>query len=158
MITRSEMLAQRVEEAHKKVVDFIEGCSDELWETVVPSEGRTVGTVIHHIAAVLPAEVDLTKTIASGNSISGVTMEMVDQMNTQHAHESSAHTKEETLILLKEKSSLALAAIRAFTDEELDRAAPVSLHWDAPLTAQYFIEAHPISHPYQHLASIKEIA
>jgi hypothetical protein len=41
------------------------------------------------------------------------------------------------------------------TDGELDRAAPVSLHWDAPLTTQYFIEGHPLGHAYQHLASIR---
>ena len=157
-MTRSDMLAHRVEEAHKKLVDFIENCSDELWETVVPAEGRTVGTLIHHIAAVLPAEIDLTKTIAAGKAIGGVTMEMVDQMNAQHAQEQPAPTKEETLRLLKENSSQAVAAIRALSDEELDRAAPVSVHWDAPLTAQYFIEAHPISHPYQHLASIGELS
>ena len=45
----------------------------------------------------LPAEIDLTKTIAAGDSISGVGMEMVDQMNTQHTQEQPAPTKEEIL-------------------------------------------------------------
>jgi hypothetical protein len=46
-------------------------------------------------------------------------------------------------------------AIREMSDAELDRAAPVSLHADAPVTAQYLIEDHPLSHAYQHLASIR---
>ena len=46
-------------------------------------------------------------------------------------------------------------AVRALSDQQLDKAAPISLNWDAPLTTQYFIEDHPIGHPFAHLASIR---
>ncbi len=45
---------------------------------------------------------------------------------------------------------------RVFTDEQLDRAAPVSLNADAPLTTQFFIEDHALRHSWRHLAKIKE--
>ncbi|HVZ61717.1 MAG TPA: hypothetical protein VG892_13105 [Terriglobales bacterium] len=45
--------------------------------------------------------------------------------------------------------------MRGFSDEELDRAAPVSLNADAPLTAQFLIEDHAVRHSWHHLASIK---
>ena len=45
--------------------------------------------------------------------------------------------------------------IRGRSDAELDRASPVSLHWNAPLTTQYFIEEHPLSHSYEHAAAIR---
>jgi hypothetical protein len=46
-------------------------------------------------------------------------------------------------------------AVRELSDAELGRAATVSLHWDAPLITQYFIEDHPLSHAYHHLVGIR---
>jgi hypothetical protein len=46
-------------------------------------------------------------------------------------------------------------AIRALSDEQLDLAAPNSLHADAPVTTQFWIENHPLAHAYRHLASIR---
>jgi hypothetical protein len=47
--------------------------------------------------------------------------------------------------------------VRAFTDEQLDRAAPVSLNADTPLTAQFLIEDHALRHSWHHLAKIKAV-
>jgi hypothetical protein len=41
------------------------------------------------------------------------------------------------------------------SDEELNRAAPVSLNSDAPLTCQFFLEDHAVRHSYHHLARIR---
>ena len=38
---------------------------------------------------------------------------------------------------------------------ELDRAAPVSLCGDAPLTCQFMLEDHAVRHSYHHLARMK---
>jgi hypothetical protein len=46
-------------------------------------------------------------------------------------------------------------AVRAFTDEELDRAAPFSLSFGAPVTAQFVIEDHALRHSWHHLARIR---
>jgi hypothetical protein len=43
------------------------------------------------------------------------------------------------------------------TDVQLDVIMPISLYDDAPLTQQFWLEDHPISHSYKHLASIKTI-
>ena len=63
--------------------------------------------------------------------------------------------KDETVALLRQNSRAAAAAVRAFTDEQLDRAAAVSLNSDAPLTTQFFIEDHALRHSWHHLAKIK---
>lgn len=93
--------------------------------------------------------------LASGRPVVGVTGQMVDEINAAHAAEHPHPTKEETLALLRENSARAADQVRALDDEALDFAATVSLHADAPLTTQYFIEQHPISHPYIHLVSIR---
>jgi hypothetical protein len=76
-------------------------------------------------------------------------------MNSDHAKGNDGATKSDTLAPLANNSAAAAAAIRALTDDELDRAAPVSLNSDAPLTCQFVIEDHAVRHSYHHLASIR---
>ncbi|MFL5548582.1 MAG: hypothetical protein ACJ8AQ_13600, partial [Gemmatimonadales bacterium] len=63
--------------------------------------------------------------------------------------------KQEAIELLRKNSAAAAAGIRALSDEQLDRAAPVSLNSDAPLTCQFFLEDHPVRHSYHHLAAVR---
>jgi len=56
---------------------------------------------------------------------------------------------------LRRNSREAAAAVRAFTDEELDRAAPFSLSFGAPVTAQFVVEDHALRHSWHHLARIR---
>jgi ABC-type xylose transport system substrate-binding protein len=76
-------------------------------------------------------------------------------MNRDHAKENDGVSKEATLALLASNSAVAAAAIRALSDAELDRAAPVSLNSDAPLTCQFILEDHAVRHSYHHLARIR---
>jgi hypothetical protein len=61
-----------------------------------------------------------------------------------------------TLELLRRNSHAAADAVRAFTDEQLDRAAPFSLSFGAPVTAQFVIEDHALRHSWHHLARIRK--
>jgi hypothetical protein len=102
-----------------------------------------------------PIEIQLASLLASGQPITGVTWDVVANINRDHAKETDGITKEAALALLKTNSAAAAAAIRALGDEQLDRAAPVSLNSDAPLTCQFFLEDHAVRHSYHHLAGIK---
>ena len=64
-------------------------------------------------------------------------------------------TKAAALELLGRNSRQAAAAARAFTDDELDRAAPFSLSFGAPVTAQFVLEDHALRHSWHHLARIR---
>ena len=64
-------------------------------------------------------------------------------------------TKVAALELLRRNSREAAAAVRAFSDEELDQAAPFSLSYGAPVTAQFVIEDHALRHSWHHLARIR---
>ncbi len=155
MSKRVNALAERIEQGAQALAAFTESLSEPEWQTVVPGEERTVGVLIHHVASVYPLEVDLAQTLASGKSIPGVTWEAVAQMNAQHAQEHAEVDKQETLKLLRQNGKLAADKVRELTDEELDRAAPVSLNADAPLTAQFLIEDHALRHSFHHLADIR---
>src|SRR5262249_37610406 len=96
------------------------------------------------------------RAIAAGNAVTDVTWEIVAQVNAQHAAEQKDVTKEAALQLLRKNSAQAAAAVRDFTDEELDRAAPFSLSYGAPMTAQFVIEDHALRHSWHHLARIRK--
>ena len=155
MSTRAEALAKRIEQGADALAAFAKGLSDAQWRTVVPPDGRQAGVIIHHVASVYPIEIHLATEIAKGNRVEGVTWGVVADMNANHAQEHAAVGKQETIELLRRNSHAAAEAVRAFSDEQLDRAAPVSLNADAPLTTQFLIEDHALRHSWHHLAKIK---
>ncbi len=155
MNKRSEALAARLEAGAAALAAFAGTLSEAEWHTRLPKDGRKVGVVVHHVANMYPIEIQLATLLASGQPITGVTWDMVANINRDHAKENDGIAKEAALALLKTNSATAAAAIRALSDEQLDRAAPVSLNSDAPLTCQFFLEDHPVRHSYHHLAGIK---
>ena len=152
---RSEALAGRLEAGAAALAAFAATLSESEWQTRLPKDGRKIGVVVHHVASMYPVEIQLASLLVSGQPMAGVTWEVVDTINRDHAQENKNVTKEGALALLETNSAAAAAAIRAFTDEELDRAAPVSLNSDVPLTCQFFLEDHAVRHSYHHLARIK---
>jgi hypothetical protein len=121
----------------------------------VPKDGRKVGVVVHHVATMYPLEIQLAQLLGAGKPVAAVTWDLVHEMNAAHAKEYDAVTKEAALDLLRRNSTAAAAAIRALSDEELDRASPVSLNSDAPLTCQFMLEDHAVRHSYHHLDRIR---
>lgn len=152
---RSEALASRLEAGAKQLAAFAATLTEAEWQTPLPHDGRKVGVVMHHVASVYPIEIQLAQLLATGQPIAGVTWEVIANMNRGHAKENDSVTKEAALTLLAANSDAAAAAIRAMRDEQLDRAAPVSLNSDAPLTCQFFLEDHAVRHSYHHLGGIR---
>jgi len=155
MSQRSEALADRLEQGARALATLAGGLTDAEWETQVPRDGRKIGVVVHHVATMYPLEIQLAQALAAGKPVAGVTWDDVHALNATHAREHDGVTKEAALDLLRRHSSAAAAAIRALSDAELDRAAPVSLNADAPLTCQFMLEDHAVRHSYHHLAAIR---
>ena len=155
MNNRSEALAARLEAGAAALAAFSATLSEAEWQKRVPHDGRKVGVVVHHVASVYPIEIQLAQSLAAGQPITGVTWDAIHAMNRDHAKEHDGVTKEAALALLANNSAAAAAAIRALSNAELDRAAPVSLNGDAPLTCQFILEDHAVRHSYHHLARIR---
>lgn len=152
---RANALAARLEQGARSLESIAHLLTDEEWQTRIGGDGRTIGVVVHHVASMYPIEIELAQTLAAGNPIKDVTWDVVHELNAKHARENAGVTKEATLDLLRQNSAAAAAAIRALSDQELDRAAPVLLNADAPLTCQFFLEDHAVRHSYHHLARIR---
>jgi hypothetical protein len=155
MSKRSEALAARLEAGAAQLSALAAALTEKEWQTRLPKDGRKVGVVVHHVASVYPIEIHLAQLLASGQPIAGVTWDVVNQMNADHAGANDGVSKDAALAALAKNSADAAAAIRAMSDEQLDRAAPVSLNSDAPLTCQFMLEDHAVRHSYHHMAGIK---
>jgi len=155
MNSRSTELADRLEQGAAALMQFASSLTDLEWATPMPKDGRSVGTIVHHVASVYPIEIDLALTLAAGKPITGVTMAEVDSMNAKHAATHPHPTKEAAIALLTINSAAAASAIRALRDSELDSAAPASLYGDAPLSCQFLLEDHAVRHSYHHLAKLR---
>jgi len=156
MIRRAELLANRIEEGSTGLAAFVEGLSDAEWAVATsPTDRRTVGQIVNHVALVYPIEVDLARAVAGGNAVTDVTWEVVAKLNAGHAREHAKVTKAEALDLLHKNSRAAAEAVRGFTDAQLDQAAAFSLSYGAPVTAQFVIEDHAVRHSWHHLARIR---
>jgi hypothetical protein len=61
--------------------------------------------------------------LAAGRPITSVTWDAVQKMNRDHAKENDSIGKEAALALLATNSGAAASAVRALSDQQLDRAA-----------------------------------
>ena len=157
--SRARKLADRIEEGATALAAFAEKLSDTEWRSPGSNSGtdrRTAGVIVHHVASVYPIEIDLARAIANGKAVTDVTWEAVAELNANHAREQAVVTKAAALELLRRNSRQAADAVRAFTDEQLDAAAPFSLSFGAPVTAQFVIEDHALRHSWHHLARIRK--
>lgn len=157
MSKRANLLADRIEEGAATLAAFVETLSEGDWrKPVSATDRRTVGVIVHHVGSMYPIEIDAARAIAAGNAVTDVTWEVVAQVNAQHAAEQNDVSREAALELLRKNSAQAAEAVRGFTDEQLDRAAPFSLSYGAPMTAQFVIEDHALRHSWHHLARIRK--
>ncbi|MDQ3347303.1 MAG: DinB family protein [Acidobacteriota bacterium] len=152
---RANALAERLEQGARALATLANTLTAAEWETRVPKDGRKIGVIIHHVASVYPVEIQLAQALAAGNPVAGVTMDDIHKMNAAHAVEYDTVSREVALEVLMRHSAAAAAAIRALSDQELDRAATASLYANAPITCQFMLEDHAVRHSYHHLALIQ---
>lgn len=152
---RANALAERLERGARALEDVASTLTTTEWHTRVPKDGRTIGVIVHHVASMYPLELQLAQALAQGMPIIDVTWEIVADLNARHAQANASVTKEEALDLLRRNSRAAAAAVRKFSNDELDGAAAVSLNAGAPLTCQFILEDHAVRHSYHHLERIQ---
>ncbi|HMN29774.1 MAG TPA: hypothetical protein PKE45_16605 [Caldilineaceae bacterium] len=154
MSQRTEVLATRLEQGAIQLADFAERLTPRQWAAIIAHEERSVGVLVHHVATMYLLETDLAQAITGGQAVAGVTWALVAEINAKHALEHAEPECTATLTLLRQNSAVAAAAIRTMSDTQLDTAVPISLYGDAPLTLQFWLEDHQVTHSYRHLAAI----
>jgi hypothetical protein len=153
---RAQELADRLEEGARLLTEVATSLSHAHWQIRIPRDGRTIGVLVHHVASVYPLDIQLAQAVAAGQAVMGVTLDDINHMNATHARMYDGVTKEMALDLLRRTSAAAATAIRALSDEQLDRVALVSLYGNAPVTCQFVLEDRAVRHAYHHVASIQK--
>ena len=94
MSQRSNALAETLERGVRALIDFASALDDAQWKTPIPHDGRSVGVVVHHVASIMPLEIDVAMKIAGGApAIEGVTWDVVHQINGEHARSEPRNDK-----------------------------------------------------------------
>ena len=153
MGAQSEALAQQVQTACDEFAAAIEGLSEQQWRATCAPEGWTVGVTAHHIGASYEPVAGLVMAVATGQQLPGITPEMIDQGNAQHAQQFANAGKQETVDLVRSGGAKAAGMVRGLSDEQLQRSAP--LFPGTQFTAAQIAETILIGHPRQHLESIR---
>jgi len=154
MGARAEALAKRFEDSSHALTDALTRLGDAEWKKTTSAEKWSVGVVAHHVAQGHASIGNLVRLIATGKTPPTLTMEMIDQVNAEHARDFAGCTKSETLELHRRNVALAVGIVRGLSDAELDRTASVLVGAPA-MSAQHAIERILINHVNEHLASIK---
>jgi hypothetical protein len=155
MATRASVLADRVKQGAENLISAVENLTDAQWQTPCGDERRSVGVLVHHVGTMYPVEASVAKQLAETGGLPGVDWAAVDGINAEHAANHATPDKAETIAMVRENVRVAVDAVNALSDADLDRLAPNALAWNAPMTVQNFVENHPIAHPYIHLESIR---
>lgn len=155
MSERAEVLGTLFEKSVGELAALLEGATDADWQTRCPDEERPVGVVAHHVAGGLHAQVGWLLAVANGQPLPPITAAMIDEQNETHAARHAHHSKVETLAALQRNADMAAAAIRALSDEQLDRAGWMPLFGERPLTAEQIVRGVMIRHIIQHTRSMR---
>lgn len=156
MSRRAELLADRIEEGAAGLAAFAEGLSPAEWQMPTSAtDKRTIGQIVNHVALVYPIEIDLARAIGAGTAVTDVSWQVVAELNAGHAREHGQVVQAAAIVLLRRNARDAAAAVRTFTDEQLDQTAPFSLSYGAPVSAQFVLEDHAVRHSWHHLARIR---
>jgi hypothetical protein len=120
---RADEIADDFAAANAEALAFVRSCSEEQWQHTVPGEGWTVGVVLHHIAEGHGHGLRWLESMARGDGVTDSAAE-IDRTNAAHAARAEGATPAETLVLLESNAAELEAALRALSDDELDRCAP----------------------------------
>lgn len=154
MTTRVEQLAAQFAAVNHELSALIIGCTDEQWRQPCVDEARAVGVVAHHAAVVQHAFTGMVATLVAGETYTPNTaMDVIDQLNAQHARENAQVWKEETLGILRASEATIAQQLRSLDDAQLDRVAGV--FGGHELTVAQVVEMVVIGHAGAHLASIR---
>ncbi len=155
MGARAESLAKKYEAKAAELTATIQKLSDADWKKVTTAEKWPVGVTAPHVAGGHEPISGIVKTLAAGQSISGFSMSMLDDMNAKHAKDFAGCTKAETLALHEKGVKAATAVLRGLDDAQLDKSGTV-LTGVPPMTCQQAIEGILISHIDDHMGSIRK--
>jgi hypothetical protein len=151
--TRSEELAEKVEQANSDLLATAEKTSDEQWTAKCADGEWTQGFAAWHAGNSIGFVSGMVQDLASGAPFTPTTMAAIDQNNAEANRDHANCTKAEAIDAIKQNAPAAAQLVRSLSDEQLDRKATL-LEGMPEFSVQQVIEMLLIGHPQGHTQSI----
>ncbi|MGH7415714.1 MAG: DinB family protein [Candidatus Rokuibacteriota bacterium] len=155
MGAKSEALAKQFEVKAREAMATLEQLTEADWRKVTEAEKWSVGVTAHHFAGALEPISHMVKAVAAGQSLGAFSLDMLDEMNAQHAKDHADCTKPETIALHQKGVAVAAATIRGLSDDQLARSAAL-MTGAPPMTAEQLIIGALLDHIDEHFGSIRK--
>ena len=155
MGAKGEALAKQFEAKAQEATGVLEKLSDADWKKVTAAEKWSVAVTAHHVAGSHEPIANILKTVASGQSMPNFTMDMLNDMNAQHAKEFANCTKADTIALHKKGAAAAAAVVRGLSDDQLAKSGTVLAGMPA-MSAEQIVTGILINHIDDHFGSIRK--
>ena len=155
MGTKTEELARQFEVKSRDALATLEKLGEADWKKVTEAEKWPVGVTAHHLASVLEPVSSMIKAVAARQAPGDLSMELIHEMNAQHAKDFAGCTRAETIELHRKGSATAAATIRGLSDADLATGGTV-LKGLPPMTAEQLIAGGLLGHIDEHYGSIRK--
>ncbi|MBI5289966.1 MAG: DinB family protein [Chloroflexi bacterium] len=140
MGSRSTALADEFQRAVAEFTDAVESCSDAKWRAICNAEGWSVGQTAQHVSGQFPLEMEYITAIAEGKPLPAYSWDDINGKNDGRAGRNASVTQADVLEELRTGAASTGAYVRALSDEQLDRTAPLALADGAMVSTQQLIE------------------
>jgi hypothetical protein len=147
---RPEEAARAFEASVADLVEFVKTCSDEDWTEMVAVEGRTVGVMAYHIAALMP---QMSTWFEVREEVPGSVADQ-DAANAAEAIAQARVTREEVLALISANAPPVAAAMRAVTPEWMDSIVKFAPAGGMELPVSRMVDLNE-THVSKHLAAVR---
>jgi len=155
MGAKGEALAKEFEAKVKDATALLERLSDADWKKTTAAEKWTVAATAHHVAGSYQPIIGIIKGIAAGATPQHFTMQMLDEMNAQHAKEFAACSRPETIALYKKEAAGAVAFVRGLSDADLAKSGTVFAGMP-PMSGEAMVKMALLGHIDEHFGSIRK--
>jgi len=154
MSERAGKLADQLDAVVTDALSTVEAIPDDKWTAFCEPEQCTVAALASHIgnssAGVIAA---LVQPMAEGRPTLPITQEQLHAGNAKNARENANRPKAEALADIRNYGYAAVAAVRGYSDEQLDNTA-VLFFSPQPVSTELVIENALVHHLREHLDSI----
>ena len=127
---------------------------DDKWTAFCEPEQCTVAALASHIGNSSAGVISiLVQPMAEGKPTPPITQEQLHAGNAHNARENANRPKADALAEIRNNGYAAVAAVRGYSDEQLDKTA-VLFFSPHPVTTELVIENALVNHLQEHLDSI----
>lgn len=137
-----------------ELLEFVEGCDQANWSAVTHAERWPICVTARHIAVAHYPIIEWLQMLARGESLPPVTMDMVNQLNAQHAQEHGNCTQSQVIELLKTNYNNLTEYLKTISDKDLRPKGYVKL-FEADMSAADFFKLVTLEGTAGHLSSMK---